>query len=86
MVERITGFISYQKNLLKLAASGNDFIAFGNSGGGKSGQRRAFCFLTGRGLLGDYSKCNRKYTAPYGVRVKWWGKSPPVLVVTSGAR
>lgn len=55
-------------------------------GGGKSEHHRARCRVTPLAEIhtGDlaarpvHGKCHRKQTAPSGVRVKRWGKSPPL--------
>ncbi len=44
---------------------------------GKSGLRGKGCQVTPGHCSNSDGKCHRKQTAPKGVRVKRWGKSPP---------
>jgi len=48
-------------------------------GGGKSEHQQDPCFLTGRPCNGAASATENKPPRYVGVRVKWWGKSSPLL-------
>ena len=68
---------AHKNATIDLRAAGQ--VVAPENGRGKSGLHRAACRLTAGGLVTDYGKCNRKYTAGSQgpVRVKWCGKSAP---------